>query len=320
MVEMILAHRIAHLLLPRHTNNHKARALHPSALTLIAIAIFLFQGGMGLFSRFDGDVLGYASNISALEVIRLTNEKRAQEGLPPLRHNPALSQAAAAKGAHMLAFDYWAHVAPDGTQPWKFFADIGYKYKYAGENLARDFSNPSAAVNAWMASPSHRENMLASKYQEIGIGVVEGDLGGVDTTLVVQFFGTNLADSLAPEPVAAAVATSAPTVRPLTTAVPRIVALATPIPTPIAITPQSSVKPVMLESGVQNSQVLISPFSTAKGLSFGIIGFTLALFIIDLILVTRRKTKRISGRTMAHIAFFGMILLIILIVQAGRIL
>lgn len=318
MVGMKLAHNLAHFMMPRHTNNHKARALHPSFLTLLAVGMFLFQGLLGILSSHDGSILGYAANISAEEVIRLTNEKRAAEGLPALRHNAALSQAAAAKGAHMLAHDYWAHVAPDGTQPWKFFADINYKYKYAGENLARDFSNPAAAVNAWLASPSHRDNMLSNKYQEIGIGVIEGDLAGVETTLIVQFFGTSLVDTLAPEPVAAAVSTAAP----LTTIAPTA-----RTPVPALVTPKPTRAPLVLPSnapelsgGIAQAPVLISPFTTAKGVSLGIIGFTLLLFVIDVILITRRRTKRISGRSLAHIAFFAIILIIILIVQAGKIL
>ena len=38
-----------------------------------------------------------------------------------------------------------------------------------------------------MNSPSHKENILSSKYKEIGIGVIEGNLAGVDTTIIVQF-------------------------------------------------------------------------------------------------------------------------------------
>ena len=101
----------------------------------------------------------------------------------------------------MIDRDYWAHVAPDGTQPWKFFTSFGYKYRYAGENLARDFSNASSAMDAWMNSPTHKENILNPKYKEIGIGVVEGDLAGTDTTIIVQFFGATYADKVV-QPIA----------------------------------------------------------------------------------------------------------------------
>jgi len=82
-------------------------------------------------------------------------EQRVSVGLLPLEANATLAQAAQAKAADMLNNNYWAHVSPDGTQPWSFFVNAGYSYRYAGENLARDFTNPASAVDAWMASPTN---------------------------------------------------------------------------------------------------------------------------------------------------------------------
>lgn len=133
---------------------------------------------MQAFPLFGVRILGYAANISSTEIVSLTNQKRTEAGVSSLIYNLQLEQAARQKGQDMIENDYWAHVAPDGTEPWVFFVDAGYKYRYAGENLARDFSNPQDAINAWMASPSHKDNLLSDKYKEIGIAVVEGDLGG----------------------------------------------------------------------------------------------------------------------------------------------
>ncbi len=66
--------------------------------------------------------MGYASSISLDEVLRLTNERRKEAGLSPLKLDPVLSQAAKSKGEDMLNKDYWAHVSPDGVEPWKFFS------------------------------------------------------------------------------------------------------------------------------------------------------------------------------------------------------
>src|SRR3972149_9755309 len=166
MKGMKFAHKIAHLFWPQESNNQKAKLLHSSSLTFLTLALILFQGVLGFLPKLGPRILGYAANISPDEVIRLTNEKRAQNGLSPLTNNPTLSQAAQAKGADMLNRDYWAHVSPDGTQPWKFFTDFGYKYRYAGAHLARGFQNAPSAVDAWMASPSHKDNLLSPKYRE----------------------------------------------------------------------------------------------------------------------------------------------------------
>ncbi|MCX6705899.1 MAG: CAP domain-containing protein [Candidatus Woesebacteria bacterium] len=291
---MKFIHRIAHLIIPRESNNQKAKLLHNSSLTLITFAFIFYQLIISFVPRFAPKILGFAANISPDEVVALTNEKRIQAGLSSLSLNPTLSQAAQAKGADMLNKGYWAHVAPDGTQPWVFFTNFGYKYRYAGENLARDFSSASSAVEAWMNSASHKENLLSSKYKEIGIGVVEGNLAGVDTTIIVQFFGTKYADTIPAVPIAEAKSAVAPT------AVPAIAA--TPIPP------------------VGEAKVLVSPFNVTKNLSLAIVGLLLFVLIVDGILVSKRRIARIAGRTFAHIAFLGMILAIVLILKAGQII
>ena len=70
-----------------------------------------------------------------------------------------------------------------------FFRCRYYDYRYGYENLARDFGTTSPMVKAWMNSPTHKENIVSTRYQETN-AVVNGVLNGVETTLVVQLFGT----------------------------------------------------------------------------------------------------------------------------------
>ena len=305
---MKFAHKIAHLIFPRESNNQKAKLLHPSGISVLALFLIVFQLVLTYIPRIGPSILGYAANISPSEVIRLTNEKRSQAGLLPLTENPTLSAAAQAKGADMLNRDYWAHIAPDGTQPWKFFIDFGYKYRYAGENLARDFSNPSSAVDAWTASPTHKENLLSPKYKEIGIAVIEGDLAGVDTTIIVQFFGSKFVDTTPSVPLAK--------VQPAVVAEKQSVS-----PTP-AFVPVTEVEEVvdLGSPPVVKSDIFISPFSTTRSLSLFVVGILLAVLVIDGVLISRRRIVRIGGRTFAHVAFLGMIIAIALILEAGQII
>ena len=306
---MYLAYTLAHYFFPRHSNNHKAKLLHASTLYFLILSLVIYQVLLQALPLTGLKILGYAANIPPDKVIELTNQKRNDAGVGNLVYNPLLSSAARAKGEHMLTQDYWAHVAPDGTQPWKFFTDVGYVYRYAGENLARDFSDPTSTVDAWMASPSHKENLLSAKYKDIGVAVVEGDLGGVETTLVVQLFGSPYIDSTPSVPIASAdiQGTLAPTPSPQPTE--------TLIPTPtlqVVTAPSGdiSVKP----------KILISPFSSTKGMSLVTIGMLLIVLVVDGLIVANKKITRIGGRTFAHLAFLGMILAIILIAQAGEIL
>jgi hypothetical protein len=288
---------VRHLFVPHESNNQKAKILHSTSLSLLAVGLIGFQLILGIAGRTFPRVLGYAANISPSEVIRLTNAQRSANGLNTLSENSTLSSAAIAKGQDMLAKGYWAHFAPDGTSPWSFFLKFGYKYKYAGENLARDFQDAGSAVNAWMNSPSHKENILNPNYREIGIGVVEGNLSGVDTTIVVQFFGAPLSGE-ASIPVAKAKELAVvPT--PIPTATPTI----TPIPVPTSA-----------------STAMVSPFTSTKNISLLITGILILVLSIDMVIVKRRRIARIGGRTLAHLAYFGMILAVILILKAGQII
>lgn len=134
-------------------------------------------------------VLGYASNINVNDLLTFTNDRRERDGVGALTINPKLTAAAQEKAKHMFTNNYWAHVAPDGTDPWSFIIGQGYDYLYAGENLAKNFSTSSDVVEAWYKSPSHRENLISDKYTDVGFAAVNGILDGYETTLVVQMFG-----------------------------------------------------------------------------------------------------------------------------------
>ena len=314
--------KLIHLLIPRESNNHKAKVLHPSSLIVIASLFVVFQGLINFLPSLKPNILGFAAQISPEEVARLTNQKRAEAGLTPLTYNQTLASAAYTKGRDMIDRDYWAHVSPDGTQPWKFFSDFGYRYRYAGENLARDFSNASSAVDAWMNSPTHRDNILNPKYKEIGIGVTEGDLAGIDTTIVVQFFGATYVDQTpqkvaeAPkEKVAQTVPTESEVLQEIT---PEPIVI--PTTTPIAIVTTIPKVQAKITSPEPNQQVLISPFTTTRTVSLAVVVLLLVVFVVDAFLVEKRKISRIAGRTFAHVIFLIMILSIILILRAGKIM
>jgi hypothetical protein len=321
---MKFAHKLAHLVFPRESNNQKAKLLHSSSLSFLVLFIVIYQLVLNFLPQIRPDILGFAANIAPSEVIRLTNEKRAQAGLPALTENGTLSQAAQAKGADMLNRDYWSHIAPDGTQPWTFFTNAGYRYRYAGENLARDFSSPSSAVEAWMASSSHKDNIMSAKYKEIGIAVVEGDLAGVDTTIIVQFFGTKYTDTLPAVPIAEAKSnTTTSTIKP--TVIPTVKPVPTIIATPLALSSASPASFVAMNKGeeppqAQKPKITISPFATTKSVSLIIISVLLLVMVIDWVESNRKQLARISSRSFAHIAFFVMIFAIALILKAGQII
>lgn len=312
---MFFAYTLAHYFFPGHSNNHKAKLLHSTTLLFLILSLLFYQAILQVLPYSGVKILGYAANISPSEVLRLTNEERRKAGLTTFEYNSSLEAAARKKGQDMLAQGYWAHIAPDGTEPWKFFIDEGYKYRYAGENLARDFSDPASAISAWMASPSHRENILSPRYEEIGIAVVEGDLDGVETTIIVQLFGARFTETVAQVPIARAETerVAAPTPAP-----PVLEEGTVPKPqeeTELVAAPSSQAAPAPFPA-----KVLISPFSTTRSVSLFAVGGLLIVLVVDGVIVSRKRIVRIGGRTFAHLAFLGMVLAIVLIARAGEIL
>src|SRR4051812_20390869 len=119
-----------HLFIPRSSNNHRAKLLHHQSLLWVILFLLVGQFFLrGVAPQMRG-VLGAATDLSANELLLLTNQKRQAVGLKPLVLQDKLAVAAKEKGENMFALNYWAHVAPDGTQPWYFFNKAGYDYEY----------------------------------------------------------------------------------------------------------------------------------------------------------------------------------------------
>lgn len=125
----------------------------------------------------------------AKNIIVATNEQRAGNELTTLTENELLNKAAKAKLDDMVSNNYWDHFSPQNKKPWDFISDAQYSYVYAGENLAKGYIDSGSTVKAWMNSPTHKDNILSSRYTEIGVAVGTGKINGKPTTLVVQMFG-----------------------------------------------------------------------------------------------------------------------------------
>ncbi len=106
------------------------------------------------------------------EVIRLTNLKRTQSGLKPLKSNWELSRVARYKSQDMRNKNYFSHTSPTYGSPFDMMKAFGISYRSAGENIAKGQSTPSQVVEAWWNSPGHKANILNSSYTEIGVGYV----------------------------------------------------------------------------------------------------------------------------------------------------
>ncbi len=316
---MRIIETLLHFFTPRHTNNHRAKALHVSSLAFYITLLLVLQIGLTAVGKFDPQILGYASNISVQDLLNDTNAARSANGDGPLKLNSELTAAASAKAADMFTNQYWAHISPSGRDPWSFITAAGYNYLFAGENLARDFADSQSVVTAWMNSPTHRDNLLNNHYQDVGFAVVNGKYGSYETTLVVQEFGTPASSAptveapTAPAPPAPAAQSATPSGT-----------IATPSSTPAtsspAITPTTGAILNLQTPPPSGGGPSINAFSITKTVSLALIVMLMGILAIDGILVYRRKTVRISGHNFAHLMMLLAVLVLLNLVGRGLIL
>jgi uncharacterized protein YkwD len=140
--------------------------------------------------------------LSSLEVgvLGQINVLRRSRGLAPLRINASLTAAAREHSRSMAARGYFSHDSADGSEFWRriehYYGQAHEHTWSVGENLL--WSSPdiaaSAALKMWLDSPPHRENLLTSRWREIGISAVHvasapGTYGGQPVTIITTDFG-----------------------------------------------------------------------------------------------------------------------------------
>lgn len=174
---------------PHEGNNHRPHAwrhemlfVYSALLIIIKVAAVLLPVALPSSSLF-------ASAITPKNIIALTNQTRKNLALPVLQMNDLLAKAAAAKAQDMARGQYFSHTSPDGRTPWDWIKAVGYKYRFAGENLAVQFEQAEDVEAGWLASPTHRANIVNKDYTEIGVGVASGTYEKAPAVFVVQMFG-----------------------------------------------------------------------------------------------------------------------------------
>jgi uncharacterized protein YkwD len=109
------------------------------------------------------------------QVLVLVNQQRTTAGEATLVQNDTLEQQANEYACEMIHYDFFAHVNPvtGSTLPDRS-QQFGYAYRVVGENLAAGQQSPEQVVTEWMNSPSHRANILDSRFTEVGVGLRAG--------------------------------------------------------------------------------------------------------------------------------------------------
>jgi uncharacterized protein YkwD len=137
----------------------------------------------------DGSTGGGSSATIAADVIRYTNQARARNGLPALRTNAQLMEAARIHAEQMAAHQRSEHTISGARYPTmqSRLQAVGYAYSRAAENVAWNQRAAQDVVNTWMNSSGHRANILNAELTEIGAAMVRSSKG---EPYWIQVFGT----------------------------------------------------------------------------------------------------------------------------------
>jgi hypothetical protein len=307
---------VHHFFIPHKDTHKKAHLITWHAMAVYLLLFIIMQSAFSIIGFSHPGVLGTTSSISIQQIIALTNQERQKEGLSPLSENTNLDQAAASKAANMFTENYWAHFAPSGKSPWDFISSSGYKFTFAGENLAKSFTSADDVVKAWMNSPLHKKNIMDPRFRDIGIAVEDGILDGNRTTLVVQMFGTTpsqfaSAPQSAPKPLAAAINNPSP----IPTIAPTIVPISN-------VGGEATNVPLVDLSAAKNlaTPPLFDPFMVSKIVGLILVSMIGILLMADYLVLKRRGVYRVASLHVAHLTIIAVAFITLLTAHSGGII
>jgi uncharacterized protein YkwD len=181
--------KLKQFFLPCKENKYRPKMLYSGFMFWSIIFLtFLHIIPMAFFAGFPNN--SAFADITKSAIISLTNQERVSTGINDLKENELLNQAAYQKALDMFKNGYFDHFSPTGVSPWHWIEQSGYKYDYAGENLAIGFLEPEEVYKGWQNSFTHHQNLINQNYTDIGVAVVKGNYKGSQAVIVVQLFGS----------------------------------------------------------------------------------------------------------------------------------
>jgi uncharacterized protein YkwD len=147
----------------------------------VGLAVAVGSDGWFVLAAVFLEPLPVPDDIALVErqTIDAVNARRVESGLSVLATDPDLTAVARGHSEDMAARGYFAHASPEGRHVIDRVRVTSVAFRSLAENIyqARGMDDPvQSAVQAWMASESHRVNILGATFTRTGIGVaVDGD-------------------------------------------------------------------------------------------------------------------------------------------------
>lgn len=122
--------------------------------------------------------------------LALLNQIRKEAGVPALKYNLKLEKSAAIRGEAMLKFDDFSYTATrSGVTQTQALTRAGYSNIVWGETWAVGSFDHDELIDYDQEFPKSKKFLMDSRFQEIGISEVRGNLRGCPTQILVRDFG-----------------------------------------------------------------------------------------------------------------------------------
>jgi uncharacterized protein YkwD len=132
------------------------------------------------------------------QVLTLVNQKRAagatcggvyKPPVPALSLDTRLRCASRKHSKDMAVNNFFSHTGSNGSTPFQRMTSAGYVWRAAAENIGAGYSTPAAAVNGWMNSTGHCNNIMSASYKHLGVGYYYRASGSTYAHYWTQDFG-----------------------------------------------------------------------------------------------------------------------------------
>ncbi|MFA5996383.1 MAG: CAP domain-containing protein [Candidatus Paceibacterota bacterium] len=295
-----ILHHLHDYFFPHSRNNYRPHLFSGISVAVLVIGVLLLEGAYLVQTKFVFLETDFLASVLPGALVALTNEDREMHGLAGVTEDAVLSRAAQAAAEDMAANGYFAHVSPDGKTPWYWLEQVGYRYSYAGENLAVNFTDSVDVESAWMESPTHRANIVKPQYTHVGFGTAHGMYEGQETTFVVEFFAT---PSTTVEVSAAPVALATDVVTEATTSTTSMQVLGTQ-----SASIAAAAAPAVSHTPSWLARVLASPLNTLLAILSVLLAIIVIAFTIAMLMRAQHPSVIVGGALLVALIGTSMLL------------
>ncbi|GMB08580.1 CAP domain-containing protein [Thermolongibacillus altinsuensis] len=169
-----LGHVYAQLYIDRFTGKlSSVRFMDGETFVKLRPYELVYRGELPVSSNANGSFQAEIEQANARQIFDITNVIRQRHGIRPLQWDEHIAKIAYEHSKDMKKNGYFAHESPKYGDLKERLTNGDVRFQMAGENIAAEYVDGIAAVEAWLNSKSHRETLLNEEFTHLGVGVFE---------------------------------------------------------------------------------------------------------------------------------------------------